>query len=1082
MFCYIVSTLKHYKKSYLLLIIAVALATAVIFGALCLGGSVKGSLRLLAEQKVGHIDYVFHGGDRYFTTQLEEGVETSGELLGATVMQLPGIAVNQQSGVTLNTVTINGISNDFWGLMVKDPVISLSGNSIAINKMFASRLSLKIGDQLLIKIDQPGFLPKDAPLSKGNAEIIALQVVVMAILDNEEGGIFGLNTNQLPESIVYIDHAWLTQKVNLIAKGNLLLISDQYKKGLPYIEKKLSNAFTISDAGITVKQLLNQNALVADRVFFDRQVVSHIADGNCQQILSYFVNGITANGQTTPYSIVSSFSENRIDQHDIGRDEIVISEWLSKDLGVKIGDTVTIAYYVMAEMRTLIEKEVSLQVKYIYNNTHSFIDTTLMPNFPGISEAESCRHWDPAFPIDLEKIRDKDELYWDTFRGTPKAMIHFSTAQELWGNRFGQVTEMRFKREIEGDVYSNHQLKNLSPSAIGMALSEFKARHLNSVNQGLDLGIYFLCFSFFLIISTFILILLLFRLLMDSRISQFGTLLSIGLPQKLIMRAVIIEITFVSTIGGVIGLGVGILYTKCLLYIMTMFWPAVSGLHNIEMFITKQHLIISVASGVAISCIAVYFSLRKIFSIQLSLMLKGGKDLFASLKKTKLSWSIISVICCIALAFGVILFLNIKEKYFIVGFITLIGLLSALKELVLCCAHSNSKNGLSIKSLVFNNVAMQLSKKMAVVVMLAIGSFMVISVVAFHQTLTVDTSQRHSGSGGFAFYGQSSLGIFNDLNDKAVKDDFGLAGALLANVQFVPLRVRQGDDASCLNLNRAQNVKVVAVNPAQLVERNAFRFSALTQETASPWSLLDTDYDDNTIAAIGDMNTLMYGLHKGVGDEVVYVDERGETLTLKIVGMLKRSVLQGCLVISEKNFVTHFPSISGYQEFLIDAKLDNMDKVASQLSYGLSDAGFEIVSTATRLALFNSVENTYLSIFQALGFLGVLLGAVGMSIVFYRNMIDRQHEFSMLRALGFEIPLITKIVFLEYWAICLIAIVIGVVASVIALVNMVFTSFSEFPMFKIAMMVALLMVSTSLFIWITTKVALSTKMIHLRNE
>ena len=62
---------------------------------------------------------------------------------------------------------------------------------------------------------------------------------------------------------------------------------------------------------------------------------------------------------------------------------------------------------------------------------------SLMPPFPGVSEAGSCRDWDTGIPIDLDRIRDKDEEYWNKYRGTPKAFLTENTGSRLWKNKFG---------------------------------------------------------------------------------------------------------------------------------------------------------------------------------------------------------------------------------------------------------------------------------------------------------------------------------------------------------------------------------------------------------------------------------------------------------------------------------------------------------------------------------------------------------------------------------------------------------------------------------------------------------------------
>ena len=51
--------------------------------------------------------------------------------------------------------------------------------------------------------------------------------------------------------------------------------------------------------------------------------------------------------------------------------------------------------------------------------------------------------WDPPFPVELKRIRPKDEDYWDRWRAAPKAIVPLAEGQRIWGSRFGQVSSLR---------------------------------------------------------------------------------------------------------------------------------------------------------------------------------------------------------------------------------------------------------------------------------------------------------------------------------------------------------------------------------------------------------------------------------------------------------------------------------------------------------------------------------------------------------------------------------------------------------------------------------------------------------------
>ena len=73
-----------------------------------------------------------------------------------------------------------------------------------------------------------------------------------------------------------------------------------------------------------------------------------------------------------------------------------------------------------------------------------------------------------------------------------------------------------------------------------------------------------------------------------------------------------------------------------------------------------------------------------------------------------------------------------------------------------------------------------------------------------------------------------------------------------------------------------------------------------------------------------------------------------------------------------------------------------------EIEQGLSDAGADAFGTGEYLASFHRVENTYLSTFQTLGGLGLLLGTVGLATVLLRNVLERRRELALLAAVGYR--------------------------------------------------------------------------------
>ena len=139
--------------------------------------------------------------------------------------------------------------------------------------------------------------------------------------------------------------------------------------------------------------------------------------------------------------------------------------------------------------------------------------------------------------------------------------------------------------------------------------------------------------------------------------------------------------------------------------------------------------------------------------------------------------------------------------------------------------------------------------------------------------------------------------------------------------------------------------------------------------------------------------------------------DSGETVHFVAVGFLENTILQGALIASEQDFLKAFPSAAGYRYFLIRESGDS--KIAANLEDQFEDYGFDARSATTTLAGFMSVQNTYLSTFQSLGGLGLLLGTFGLAAVQLRSVLERKRELALMQAVGFGRAKLSRMILLE---------------------------------------------------------------------
>ena len=203
---------------------------------------------------------------------------------------------------------------------------------------------------------------------------------------------------------------------------------------------------------------------------------------------------------------------------------------------------------------------------------------------------------------------------------------------------------------------------------------------------------------------------------------------------------------------------------------------------------------------------------------------------------------------------------------------------------------------------------------------------------------------------------------------------------------------------------------------------------------------LGTDeFERNVVPVILDQNTAMYslGLYGGIGQRLTIRDGQNQPVTLEVIGLLKNSILQGDLLISEDNFLYLFPNTGGYRFFLIQRntlsqpknKEQSQEQVAELLESTLSDYGFDAIDARAHLATLLNVQNTYLSTFQSLGALGLLLGTVGLAVVQLRNVAQRRGELALMQASGIRRQKLVQLVLIENLLLLAAGLGIGILAG-----------------------------------------------------
>ena len=293
-------------------------------------------------------------------------------------------------------------------------------------------------------------------------------------------------------------------------------------------------------------------------------------------------------------------------------------------------------------------------------------------------------------------------------------------------------------------------------------------------------------------------------------------------------------------------------------------------------------------------------------------------------------------------------------------------------------------------------------------------------------------SPRQSGTGGFAFIGETALPLRHDLNQETARRALGLPRSLPA--RFVPLRVRDGDEAGCRNLNRVFVPRIVGVDPQQLASRSAFSFAQTMPglRAGGSWSVLEEEFADGSVPALADSNVITWSLQAKLGEVMTVSDDTGAPLRLRFVAALEPSILQGNVVVAERAFERHFPTVVGHRGLLVDADTGRAEEVAAALGAALADHGLDLTPAEGRLAELRAVEDAYLTLFLALGALGLLFGTAGCAAIVARDLSERAGELASLRAMGFGVIEIERLLVSEHGTLFALGVGCGALAAVIA--------------------------------------------------
>lgn len=1045
-------SLLHYRRTHAAVALGVAAAVAVLAGSLLVGASVRDSLRAIAQGRLGGASVVVANA-LPFTASLADRVSQRLATNVAPMLALSGVVSHESSSRRAGSVTVFGVDDRFFRVHRLQKAAPPSGEAW-LSADLAAEIGAATGDAITIRMPKPTDIPLDSLHGRRDEAGRTIRLTV-GTLDRASMGEFSLAPGQGPVRSVFVSLARLQRDLGLDEHANTLLIGDAGERAA--VSRALASSVGPDDLGLQVSALDNpaviliesRSGLIPDAVVDSLTTIGARAGRTGTPVLTWLANRLIAPNGLVPYSLVTAIGANAAGDARIAAllstpgelPPIVLNEWAQRDLRADAGTTVALEYFKWLDSGQLATAHALFRVAGTIPMTGLAIDRRLAPDYPGITTATDLGDWDPPFPIDLGLVRPQDEAYWRQYRTAPKALIPLSAGQSLWRTSHGQVTSLRITPSAStgaADVAAEIAAA-VDPSRAGFTVVDLRQQATAAAGGSTDFGAYFSYFSFFLMVSALLLAALFFRLSIEQRLPQIGVLRATGFGLSDIRRLFLAEAAAVIAAGAVVGVLLAIGWAALMMFALRTWWIGAVGTTELHLRVDVGSLLIGAGAAAAVAFGAIAWTVRSLGRLTPRAQLSGSPDPVAVRSRGRWLSPASLLLAALLTMLASRHVIAAAGAYFGAGALVLIAGLASFRSWI-ARPFASGHGVASLATLGQRNASWRPGRSLTVAGLVAAAVFLLVSVDAFRKGPGAPGA-RDSSTGGFALFAESALPIVQDLQTREGRLVAGLddaSGEPLASAQIFGLRLRPGDDASCLNLFQPRHPRIVGV-PAALVREARFTFaSTMSRDAATrdnPWTLLDQPAADGIIPAIVDATSLEYALHSAVGEIITVDADTARPIQLRIVAALADSVLQGEILIGEGAFRSLFPDIAGYRLFLVSIPQPTIDRTAAAsttLERSLEAYGFDAEDTAAKLAAFHRVENTYLSTFQALGGLGLLLGCVGVVAVVMRNVLERRRELALLGAAGFTGGDLQRLVAIEHLTVVGAGLAIGLAAAAVA--------------------------------------------------
>ena len=757
--------------------------------------------------------------------------------------------VNAVSKLTLDTLT------DLFA-----EVYSPGATSVILNRRLADAIGVTDGDDISLLLEVPTAIPRDALLGDRNETVTELPLTVAFIAEDEAtAGRFGLNpAQQLPlnafvnletlQRQLGMQHVPATPRNPVEKPGRVnalfvdaaddqdgFFVADELTESLsehltpPDLSLRLISHHEQGYVSLESEQMILEDAVgeAASEVAEELGLVT-------SPVLVYLLDEIASPADAETFSLYSVVAGIEFEQPapfgplefvaggpPTQPGEVVINEWLAEDLGIEnTGESISVTHKVVGDRGELPDVERTWTVSGILKLDGPVADPHYTPYVEGITDADDFGDWRQPYPMELDRVTDRDDEYWDEHSTTPKLFLTLEQAQHLFASRYGKLTSFRFDLPHEelftvtgpytvgmasGSVISPFSLVGLSriahgieaalrhemaaefeenllaklttgtTPASGMVFQPVKEQGLAAAAGTTDFTGLFIGFSFFLIAAALLLIGLLFRLGIERRVSEYGLLSAVGLTPRDVRRLFLCEVSLVAVLGGLLGCAAAVGYAGLMVYGLKTWWFGAIGTKFLFLSVQPTSLVVGFVIAVTMSILTAWWTLWRMREVSTRLMLTGVTEapLQVSDQQARGRRSRTVAMACGGIALLLLLatlsgLVPASEafggfnwrvvSFFVIGMSSLVGSLSLLSWQLDAGETTGTVrlNLSSVVSLGFRNAARHRGRSVLTASLIASATFVIVAVAAGRRNPAVEEPVNKSGNGGFMLLAEAS--------------------------------------------------------------------------------------------------------------------------------------------------------------------------------------------------------------------------------------------------------------------------------------------------------------------------------------